>query len=235
MPRRRPQRSANLRRSAEEELRARKAESAPDSDANYDPRSLVEELRMHQIELEMQNAELQRVRWELETTLARYVELFDFAPVGYVVLDADVTIRALNLAGAQLLRAMRTHVVGRNFATYVSERQRQRFTELVAQVVTEPAESQAVHRHDLSLVTGREVHVTMTATQGHPSTVLVALEDITARKRAEATQAAITRRLEALDKVAVLMNRHLTERAGDPLSGELLQEIAEIARAVCDG
>ena len=70
---------AELRRLAEERLaeRADRALLSPD-----DPRRLVHELEVHQVELEMQNEELQAARLEIEEGLQRYTELFDFAPMG---------------------------------------------------------------------------------------------------------------------------------------------------------
>ena len=55
---------------------------------------------MHQIELELQNAELMQARDEIEDGLRRYTELYDFAPVAYLTLDHDFIIRQINLTGA---------------------------------------------------------------------------------------------------------------------------------------
>ena len=48
---------------------------------------LVQELQIHQIELEMQNEELKQARDEAEAERERYLDLYDFAPVGYFTLD----------------------------------------------------------------------------------------------------------------------------------------------------
>ncbi|MDR3580609.1 MAG: hypothetical protein P4L44_11665 [Oryzomonas sp.] len=47
---------------------------------------LKHELQVHQVELEMQNAELRQARDKLETTPEQYTDLYDFAPAGYFSL-----------------------------------------------------------------------------------------------------------------------------------------------------
>jgi PAS domain-containing protein len=68
-----------------------------------DARSLIHELQVHQIELEMQNEELRRAQMELEELRKNYSDLYDFAPVGYFSFDRDGLIRQVNLTGAKKL------------------------------------------------------------------------------------------------------------------------------------
>lgn len=64
---------------------------------------LLHELQVHQIDLEMQNETLQRSQLEQEEARNRYMELYDFAPVGYVTLDQKSQIMESNLTAATML------------------------------------------------------------------------------------------------------------------------------------
>jgi signal transduction histidine kinase len=77
---------AELRRRAEERLRARGFEGT-EFDGPEEARRVIHELEVHQIELEMQKEELQRVRDELEASVAHSAEMYDSAPVGSATLD----------------------------------------------------------------------------------------------------------------------------------------------------
>src|ERR1035437_6859895 len=68
-----------------------------------DTRLLVHELLVHQTELEMQNEELSLAQTEVEAARARYVDLFDQAPVGYLTLSEDGRVLLSNLTAASML------------------------------------------------------------------------------------------------------------------------------------
>ena len=63
-------------------------------------RQELHELLVHQIELEMQNDELRRAQAELEDAQARYLDLYDFAPVGYFTISEQGLILEINLRTA---------------------------------------------------------------------------------------------------------------------------------------
>src|SRR5579864_1708632 len=65
--------------------------------------TLLHELQVHQVELDLQAEELRRSRAEMEATLARQLQLYDFAPVGYLTVDRGAALRELNLTAAGLL------------------------------------------------------------------------------------------------------------------------------------
>lgn len=76
-----------------------------------DTRRLVQEIEVHQIELEMQNEELRRAHKELELSRNAYAELYEFAPVGYFTVNSQGIIQEVNRTGAQLLGADRQSLV----------------------------------------------------------------------------------------------------------------------------
>ena len=88
---------------------------------------LLHELQVHQIELEMQNDELRRTRADLEEAHDRYVDLYEFAPVGYLTLSHEAHITAINLTGAALLGEERKKLLRRSLARIVAPEDRDRW------------------------------------------------------------------------------------------------------------
>ncbi len=130
-----------LRRRAEERLKSRaeerpksRASSKAPSPINVDALKQLHELQVHQIELEMQNQELQRIREDVEESLERYTALYDFAPIGYFTLDRHGVVTKLNLTGAKLLGQTRSKLMGRRFAEFVPAKSHGFFAKFLEQV-----------------------------------------------------------------------------------------------------
>lgn len=77
--------------------------------------SLVDEIEHYRGELERENEELRKTRQHLEAYRARYVDLYDSAPLGYATLDQDGYLQEINLAGAKMLGADREALTGYSF------------------------------------------------------------------------------------------------------------------------
>jgi PAS domain S-box-containing protein len=136
-----------LRRRAEERLDKPTAPALAVG-AEEEPQRLLHELQVHQIELEMQNEELRRVRDVAESLLEKYKDLYDFAPVGYVTLDRQGTIRNVNLAGANLIGIRRSSLIGKRFGQLLADTFPPPFAEFLAKVFA----SRNKEAHDVSLL-----------------------------------------------------------------------------------
>ncbi len=128
--------AAELRSRAEKILTAPTGNSPGPGD---ETQRLLHELQVHQVELEMQNTELRQARDAVELALAKYTDLYDFAPVGYVTLDRDGTIGDVNLACARLLGIDRSLLIERRFGQFVAVDDRSAFTAFLARVFANPA------------------------------------------------------------------------------------------------
>jgi two-component system, cell cycle sensor histidine kinase and response regulator CckA len=82
-------------------------------------RKMLYELRVHQIELELQNEELRRAQEELDAARTRYFDLYDLAPVGYVTLSEQGLILEANLTLASLLGVDRGALVKQPLTRFI--------------------------------------------------------------------------------------------------------------------
>ena len=88
--------------------------------APQDIQKLIHELQVNQIELEMQNEELRRVQQQLAQARDKYVDLYDFAPIGYFTLDKNALVVDANLAGADLLRVEKRSLINSSFTHFIA-------------------------------------------------------------------------------------------------------------------
>jgi PAS domain S-box-containing protein len=153
---------------------------------------LLHDLRVHEIELEMQNEALRQAQVALEVSRDRYVDLYEFAPVGYLTLDRAGLIAETNLVGAALLGMDRKRLMNRRFAAFVSPEEGDNWYRHFAHVVQHADKRRceiALQRAD-----GSRFHAQAdclgVVTPGESPVVRIALTDITERKQAEAAQAA---------------------------------------------
>lgn len=137
-PARRSTDHTRLRRRAESRLRRHQPKPGSRR-SETDTVRVLHELEVHQIELELQNAELRRTRDELEAALDNYTDLYDFAPVGYFTLAATGTINQVNLTGANLVNVERSRLVGRHFELLLPGDLRPAFNTFLNQVFLHPA------------------------------------------------------------------------------------------------
>ena len=109
---------SSMRAKAEERARERRSDAA--TGEIPDAAKLLYELQVHQIELEMQNQELRDTQLALEDARAKYFDLYDVAPVGYVTLDAQGVVIGANLTASRLLGVDRADLIDAPLTRFVA-------------------------------------------------------------------------------------------------------------------
>ena len=90
----------NLRERAELQLNSVKLETEKLS--MKDIKSILHELQVHQIELELQNEELIEASYKLKESELKYFEFFNNAPNGFMVIDVNGRILEVNKKSAEI-------------------------------------------------------------------------------------------------------------------------------------
>ncbi|MFH0966555.1 MAG: PAS domain S-box protein [Methanobacteriota archaeon] len=84
------------------------------------PEQLIHELQVHQIELEIQADELRAAHNALEESRDQYLDLYEFAPIGYITLKTTAIISRANLTVAGLLGTERIKLINTRFRTWIA-------------------------------------------------------------------------------------------------------------------
>jgi PAS domain S-box-containing protein len=150
---------------------------------------LLHELRVHQIELEMQNEELRRTQLELEQSRDRYVDLYEFAPVGYVTLTKAGLIVSANLTAAALLSVERSTLLKSRLGAFVATEDCDNWHRFLVTMLRD--DDQVRRTIDLRLRRGdgeqldARLDCLRVITDGRSSTIRISLTDVTNLKQAE--------------------------------------------------
>lgn len=149
--------------------------------------ALLHELQVHQIELEMQNESLRQSQAELEESRDRYLDLYDFAPLGYLTLNDMGRISMINFTGAKLLGVVRNKLMLQRFAYYVAPEDRDRWHILF----TKTLQGENTHNFGLSLQQAgnkkfyAQLNCVRQEQEGMPPVVRITLTDVTRLRLAE--------------------------------------------------
>ncbi len=158
---------------------------------------LIDELQVHQLELEIQNEELRRVQVELEETTARYFDLFDLSPVGYVTLDRTGRIVEVNRTAEDLLGASRERLSQRAITRLMSEPDADAF-QLHLRRVFQDRTPERLHLR-ISKADGTSIPVLLASTvPPERDTCLMTMIDLTDKRRIEKELREATARFQEL-------------------------------------
>jgi len=205
-----------LRRQAEEIARANAAQSVENLEtlSPEAARQMLHELRVHQIELEMQNEELRQAQVELDASRERYFDLYDLAPVGYCTVSEAGLILQANLNAAALLGVARGVLIKQPVSRFIARDDQDIYYQFRKQLF-ETGEPQwcdlCLVKQDGSSFWTQLAGTTAQDDDGLP-VLRIVMNDISDRKRVEAERIALD--LIVKDKNAELEHaRYVAEKA----------------------
>ena len=181
--------AVDLRKRAEEIARET-ADFSPEDIDGQSPaeiRQTLHKLRVHQIELDMQNDELRAAQAELDAARARYFDLYDLAPVGYVTVSEKGMILEANLTASTLLGVSRLKLVSQ-FLTHFILKEDQEIYYLHRKKLFDSGKSQMC---ELRMVNknGEQFWANLTTTvardEGRAMVCRIIISDITEQRQAE--------------------------------------------------
>jgi PAS domain S-box-containing protein len=158
------------------------------AEASSGMQHLVQELQVHQIELEMQYEELLLAQADAASSYAQYVDLYDFAPVGYCTLAAGGAIEQLNLQMAKLLGASRQQLLHRQLALFVVLAERSQFADFLVRLDAAPGQQLSceltIRRYDESVFVAQLDGLAIPASTEQAQAYRLVFLDVTARREA---------------------------------------------------
>lgn len=158
-----------------------------------------QELSTNKIELEMQMEELRTMQVRLQESQKQFADLFNLAPVGYVILDKHRVITMANFSAAAILKREIKYLVGKPLAVYVSSKSKDDFFEHIEKVLEENEKQYC--ELELKLLDNSLVDVSLQSEaiedeNGVVTGCRTTIMDITERRQA---QEAIERQAELID------------------------------------
>jgi two-component system cell cycle sensor histidine kinase/response regulator CckA len=171
------------------DLRVRAESFLPETKANDDYSGLDHELELHKIELNLQNEELSRANMETEISRKKYQNLYDFAPIGLFTLASEDLIMEVNLTGAALLGIERMNLFGKPFSNFIMPDNQDSFYLFCRRALTGDVkvncELKLLKKDRTHFYASVECAQVKGAFDGEGAALLIAISDITEKKRIE--------------------------------------------------
>ena len=152
---------------------------------DVDVKEIITELRIHQVELEMQNEELKDTQIKLANSRSKYFDLYNLAPVGYFTLNKNGLIIDANLVGASLLDIEINDLCNTTFIQFINLEDRNKF-HLLWQKTLKTGDTKS---SEIQMITNKgklfHAHLESILTFDEIDGLRIALFDISDRKNAE--------------------------------------------------
>ncbi len=217
-----------------------------------DVRQTIYELRVHQLELQMQNDELRESQLALEESRTRFRDLYDNAPVGYCFVSADGLIDDVNRTLGDMLGYTPSQLNGQKFTSLIDKDDQDVFYHLRRRILASQRSQTCkvrMHKSDASTA-WIELSVKVASVEGERICLRVSLMNIDARVHAEATRVLLenqlreSQKMEAMGALAagiahdfnniltvILANAEMTDRLTRADAPAVIPFVNEIQRA----
>jgi PAS domain S-box-containing protein len=198
--------------------------------SSFDRRSMLHEIAVYQEELVVQNEELKHAQMVLEETRDRYIELYDFAPSGYLTLDEHGVIRHCNLTAAALIGKSKQALEGIPFLAFVQSDDRSAYFDFLRRCrvnATPDIET------ELTILTGNgrrtiQLLARSRRTRDGARENLLSIIDVTDRKQLEHEREQIAREHAALATRLISIQDNERQRIARNLHDDLGQQVTAL-------
>jgi len=167
---------------------------------------LKHELRVHQIELELQNEELRHAYNALHESRAHYASLYELAPVGYLTLTREGLIAEINRTGASLIGVEQNKIINCRFSSLVAPKDGDRWHILFRDMMLSSEDAHnfelVIQRPDKSVFPA-QLNCRLLMKADKIPIVRITLADVTERKRTELELRIAATAFEAQESIAI--------------------------------
>ena len=151
---------------------------------------LLHELQVYQAELELQNEELRDMQTKLEASRNRYHELFNYAPVGYLIIDEKYCVQEINTTALEQLGRTLQEIKAKPLLSFIGQEYHRRMVSFLRTIAS--SEERHEIQVDLHHTDGSAIHCRIDAVRSESydnaqKSHLLTITDLTQLRQAHKT------------------------------------------------